>query len=216
MAAYRLMIQRVTRVAQSFNDFLDLPAITQTTLLKNNADMIVSLRGAVFFEIKKQGLDQILSSLGIEDLQSARDMIFATLKCQNTLKRIDYKTFNTIQDKTEGVIEKRYDQLLAQIGTTIAFNQNLVILFSYVLLFYVGGSDYDTYEETSRERIIRIHDLLIGLLERYLFAMFDREIARGIFSAIMKCVEDLKELTMIKKRRQISASLQAKADDEPI
>ena len=87
MAAYRLMIQRVTRVAQSFNDFLDLPAITQTTLLKDNADMIVSLRGAVFFENKKQGLDQILSSLGIEDLQSAREMIFATLKCQNTLKR---------------------------------------------------------------------------------------------------------------------------------
>ena len=216
MAAYRLMIQRVTRVAQSFNDFLDLPAITQTTLLKNNADMIVSLRGAVFFENKKQGLDQILSSLGIEDLQSAREMIFATLKCQNTLKRIDYKTFNTIQDKKEGVVEKRYDQLLAQIGTTIAFNQNLVILFSYILLFYVSGYDYDSFDEISKERIIRIHDMLIGLMERYLFAIFDGEIARGIFSAIMKCVDDLRELTMIKKKRQISATLQRKSDEDPI
>ena len=210
------MIQRVTRVAQSFNDFLDLPTITQTTLLKTNADMIVSLRGAVFFEIKKQGLDQILSSLGIEDLQSARDMIFATLKCQNTLKRIDYKTFNTIQAKSDGVVEKRYDQLLAQIGTTIAFNQNLVILFSYILLFYVGGGDYDSYEEISRERIMRIHDMLIGLLERYLFAMFDCDIARGIFSAIMKCVDDLRELTLIKKKRQITASLATKSNEESV
>ena len=55
MTAYRLMIQRVARVAQNFSDFLDLPTIAQTTLLKNNADMIVSLRGAVFFEMKKQG-----------------------------------------------------------------------------------------------------------------------------------------------------------------
>ena len=59
MTAYRLMIQRVARVAQNFSDFLDLPTIAQTTLLKNNADMIVSLRGAVFFEMKNHLLTNL-------------------------------------------------------------------------------------------------------------------------------------------------------------
>ena len=207
MTAYQLMIQRVTRVAQNFTDFLELPSRAQTTLLKNNADMIVSLRGAVFFEMKKQGLDQILSSLGINDLQAARDMIFATLKCHNTLKHIDYKTFNTIQDKCEVSTEKRYDQLLEQIGSTIAFNPNLVILFSYVLLFSVSFKDYEVFDDLSREKVLRINDALIGLLERYLYAMFSNDIARGIFNAIMNCIRDLRELTLIKKKRQLSATL---------
>jgi len=214
MTAYKLMIQRVTRVAQNFTDFLELPSTAQTTLLKNNADMIVSLRGAVFFEMKKQGLDQILSSLGINDLQSARDMIFATMKCHNTLKHIDYKTFNTIQDKCEISTEKRYDQLLEQIGSTIAFNPNLVILFSYVLLFSVSFKDYDIFDEISREKVLRINDALIGLLERYLFAMFPNDIANGIFSAIMNCIGDLRELTLIKKKRQLSAPITTKPPDK--
>jgi hypothetical protein len=214
MTAYRLMIQRVARVAQNFSDFLDLPTVAQTTLLKNNADMIVSLRGAVFFEMKKQGLDQILSSLGIDDLQAAREMIFATLKCHNTLKHIDYKTFNTIQDKAEGVMEKRYDQLLEQIGATIAFNPNIVILFSYILLFSSTRQDFDSIDDFFGDRVLRIHDMLIGLMERYLYAIFSNDIAKGVFSAIMNCVEDLRELTLIKKKRQISANLASKPPEE--
>jgi len=208
------MIQRVTRIAQHFTDFVDLPSAVQTNLLKNNADIIVSLRGAVFFEMKKQGLDQILSSLGINDLQAARDMIFATLKCHNTLKRIDYKTFNTIQDKQEGVLEQRYDQLLKEIGATLAFNPNMVILFSYILLFSVSMNNYDSFDEISRERVLRIQDALVGLLERYVFAIFSNEIARGIFSAIMRCIGDLRELTSIKKQRQISANLRKQSSVE--
>jgi hypothetical protein len=208
------MIQRVTRVAQNFTDFVDLPSAIQTNLLKNNADTIVSLRGAVFFEMKKQGLDQILSSLGIDDLQAARDMIFATLKSHNTLKRIDYKTFNTIQDKQEGVVEHRYDQLLEGIGATIAFNPNMVILFSYVLLFSVSMNDYENFDDMSRERVIRIQDALIGLLERYVYAIFTNEIARGIFCTIMKCIGDLRELTLIKKKRQLSATLKKQPTEE--
>ena len=44
---------------QGFDAFINLPHTTQSSLLKHNADMIVSLRGAVFFEKRKGGLDQV-------------------------------------------------------------------------------------------------------------------------------------------------------------
>jgi hypothetical protein len=44
---------------QGFDAFINLPHGAQSALLKNNADMIVSLRGAVFFEKRKGGLDQV-------------------------------------------------------------------------------------------------------------------------------------------------------------
>ena len=46
---------------QGFDAFINLPHTTQSSLLKHNADMIVSLRGAVFFEKRKGGLDQVRS-----------------------------------------------------------------------------------------------------------------------------------------------------------
>ena len=206
------MIQRVTRVAQNFTEFFELPSSAQTILLKNNADMIVSLRGAVFFEIKKQGFDQILSSLGMNDLQSARDMISATVKRHTHLNRIDYKTFNTIQDKsaTSGT-EKRYDHLLEQVGATIAFNPNIVILFSYVLLFSTNFTVQETLDDLSLAKVLRIQDAWIGLLEAYLYAIFSHDVAKGLFSGIMNCIDDLRELTMIKNKRKLCANLSENA-----
>ena len=43
MSAYRLMVQRVTRVAKNFVDFRDLPFKVQEAMLKRNADLVVSL-----------------------------------------------------------------------------------------------------------------------------------------------------------------------------
>ncbi len=59
IAAYRVMIQRVTRVAQSLDLFEGLSVATQAKLLKQNADLLVNLRAAIFFEEKKKGLDQV-------------------------------------------------------------------------------------------------------------------------------------------------------------
>ena len=54
------MIQRVAKVAQSYEGFTStLSPVAQTALLKQNADLLVSLRAAVFFEEKKKGLDQV-------------------------------------------------------------------------------------------------------------------------------------------------------------
>ncbi len=40
MTAYRLMIQRVTKVAQGFDPFVNLQYKMQSTLLKHNADLV--------------------------------------------------------------------------------------------------------------------------------------------------------------------------------
>ena len=49
------MIQRINRVATGFGPFQSLNLKSQSVLLKHNADLVVSLRGAVFMEVNKQG-----------------------------------------------------------------------------------------------------------------------------------------------------------------
>ena len=130
------MIRRVVHVAQNFDKFMAFPSVTQTHLLKKNADAIVSLQGSVFFQKKKQGMDQILMALGVNDLQCAQNILSATMmNNQVRLNHIDYKALNTLQHKPEGTLaESRYDHLLEQVGITMGINQNLVILFFYILL----------------------------------------------------------------------------------
>ena len=93
----------------------------------------------------KTGLDQILTSLGFEDVETAKTMILTTLKSNNTkeedYKKIDYKKFNTIQktaDQTSA--EQRYGILMSQIGSAVAFNQNLIKILSYVCLLYTSDA----------------------------------------------------------------------------
>ena len=62
---YRLQVERITRIANSSKCFTNLRKADQVILLKENADLLVSLRGAIFFDTKKKGVDQIMSSMGI-------------------------------------------------------------------------------------------------------------------------------------------------------
>ena len=57
-------MERITRIANSTTDFTDLVKVDQCALLKENADLVVSLRGALFFDKKMKGTDQIMSSMG--------------------------------------------------------------------------------------------------------------------------------------------------------
>jgi len=43
----------------------NLPFEDRTSLLKENADLLVSLRGAIFFDSRKKGVNQVLISMGI-------------------------------------------------------------------------------------------------------------------------------------------------------
>merc|ERR1739844_764329 len=51
---YRLSVERITRIAHNLDCFTDLPKNDQNNLLKENADFLVNLRGAIFFD-KKEG-----------------------------------------------------------------------------------------------------------------------------------------------------------------
>ena len=62
---YRLQVERITRIANSLKCFTNLQKVDQVTLLKENADLLVSLRGSIFFDKKKKGVDQVMSSMGI-------------------------------------------------------------------------------------------------------------------------------------------------------
>ena len=62
---YQLQVERITRIANSLKYFSNLRKADLVILLKENADLLVSLRGAIFFDTKKKGVDQIMSSMGI-------------------------------------------------------------------------------------------------------------------------------------------------------
>ena len=204
MSAYRLMVQRVTKVSKNFIDFRNLSFKAQGTLLKHNADLVVSLRGAAFFYMKT-GLDQILTSLGFEDLETAKNMILTTLKSNSTketdYKKIDYKKFNTIQKTAEqSALERKYDSLLAKIGAAVSFNQNLVKILSYILMFCSDFSD-DEMDISDRTNIEQAQEKVILISQRYIYATYPEEMASSVYGNLMECIGNLRELVFIKSKR---------------
>ena len=71
ISGYRLTVERITRIANNMDCFNDLPLMDQSSLLKENADLLVSLRGAIFFDSKKKGVNQVLISMGIGNIKKA-------------------------------------------------------------------------------------------------------------------------------------------------
>ena len=52
----------------------------------------------MFFDDKKKGLDQILYSLGVDDVEMAKAVVVAAMKRNNgDLGRISYRNFNSLQ-----------------------------------------------------------------------------------------------------------------------
>ena len=65
---YRMIIERVTKIADNLPAFTDLTREDRDSLLKENADLVVSLRGAIFFDPDKLGIEQVLLSVGKGEL----------------------------------------------------------------------------------------------------------------------------------------------------
>ena len=204
--AYRLMIQRVALVANVLEDFILFPQDVQKSLLKHNADMVVSLRGADFFHASKQGSDQLLCSLGINDLETAIDLVeevkISFKRDEQDFKPIEYKNFNSIQEKldnTEG--EKRYDLLLSRVGANVSLDENLLILLTFVIILC---SDFDDgkVNPASLKSIEKAQSRMIGVLQRYISAKFVEEEGSSILNSTMQCLGDLRELCIIKDQRR--------------
>jgi hypothetical protein len=211
MTAYRLMIQRVTRVAQGLDPFINLPHRVQRLLLKQNADLIVSLRGAVFFEKHKGGLDQILISMGVDDLVAAMQTVSSAMKTMS-LKRIDYLTFNTLQKMGSHQSEQRYNELLEHVGITVSFDIDLVKILSYILLFSYNGEEADSEEW---KEVQGIHGQMLGMMKRYIRAKYPEQTSDSLYSEVLQCISDLQELTWIKKQRQLASSKDSKSLHPP-
>ena len=135
---YRLQVERITRIANSLKCFTNLQKVDQVALLKENADLLVSLRGAIFFDKKKKGVDQVMSSLGIsnkwhfikyltltsliflDDMEIIKKM-FKPMIQAHTMNHIDYNVVNSIQDPASQKIEERNSFLQGKVADAVTF-----------------------------------------------------------------------------------------------
>ena len=150
------------------------------------------MRGAVFFDEKKKGLDQILYSLGVDDVEVGKRTIIAAMRQTNdqNIGRISYKNFNSIQKVRElqshgqsffrhprqqfitnlatqvdesSESESRYDRLLARVGAAISIHPELVKLVSYIVLF---SADFTGVKNRYRVETIQVRWKLSYIVER--------------------------------------------------
>merc|ERR1719341_790056 len=177
ISGYRLTVERITRIANNLETFGTLPKFDQNSLLKENADLLVSMRGAIFFDSRKKGVNQVLISMGIDDMDTIKTM-FTPLMKEDRMKHIDYKTFNSIQQVNNSETEVRYN-----------------ILFSI-----------DFCPIADRRRIECIQERYIRMLERYVYSKHPRHLACHTFATCLNAVTCIREMADIKKRRAMNMS----------
>jgi len=105
-------------------------------------------------------------------------------------------------------MEDRYDFLLARVGQTLSSHANLPKLLTYIVLF--SDEEIVTIPEVpqrDKEKIRRIQNDMVGMLQGYLYANFPRAKADNIQRNLLSCLQDLRELTTIKKRRELAPDL---------
>jgi len=197
---YRLSVERMTRIAHNLDCFTDLPKLDQNNLLKENADLLVNLRGAIFFDSKKKGVDQVLCSMGIDDLETIKTMFTPLLK-ENSMKHIDYKTFNSIQAVANPATEMRYNQLQTKVAELVT-DDIIVILITYIILFSV-----DFCNLMDRRRVEQTQERYIRMLQRYIYSKAPRRIACTILANTLYGVTWVREMADIKKSRAININV---------
>merc|ERR1719350_1330766 len=200
ISGYRLTVERITRIANNMGCFNDLPLVDQSSLLKENADLLVSLRGAIFFDSKKKGVDQVLISMGIDDMKTIKTMFTPLLK-ENSMKHIDYKTFNSIQAIANPATEARYNYLQCKVADSIP-DDVCIILVTYIILF---STDFCLLSD--RSLVERTQEIFTRLLQRYLYSQKPRHLACAVFSTVLSAVSFIREMADIKKSRAINQNV---------
>merc|ERR1711963_886535 len=184
ISGYRLSVERITRIAHNLDSFTDLPKQDQNALLKENADLLVSLRGAIFFDSKKKGVEQVLISMGVDDM-----------------KTIDYKTFNSIQAIANPATEARYNYLQCKVADSIP-DDTCIILITYIILF---STDFCLLSD--RSLVERTQEVFTRLLQRYLYSQKPRHTACALLSSVLSSVSYIREMADIKKSRAINQNV---------
>jgi len=197
---YRICVERVTRIANSIEPFTSLYFDDQAALLKENADLLVSLRGAIFFDSKKNGVDQVLLSMGEGDLETIRTMFSQLLK-EDNMKHIDYKTFNSVQAVGQNPTEDRYNALQEKVALSLN-SEPVSILLTIIMLF---SRDFCTL--SNDHKIQKAQDIYIRMLQRYISSQYPSKVACVKFARCMEVVTSLREMADIKKIRTVSINV---------
>jgi len=197
---YRICVERVTRIANSMELFTSLYFDDRAALLKENADLLVSLRGAIFFDSKKNGVDQVLLSMGEGDLETIRTMFSQLLK-EDNMKHIDYKTFNSVQAVGQNPTEDRYNALQEKVAKSLS-DEPISILLTMIMLF---SRDFCTL--SNAQQIQKAQDTYIRMLERYIASQNPPSVACIKFANCMDVVTSLREMADIKKIRTVSINV---------
>jgi len=201
ISGYRLTVERITRIANNLDCFVDLPIMDQSSLLKENADLLVSLRGAIFFDSKKKGVNQVLISMGIDDLETIKTM-FSPLMKESRMKHIDYKIFNSIQKvESDNSVEQRYNFLQGKVAESIS-DEITTILLTYIILF---SADFCTLQDS--RRVEQLQAQFIRMLERYVYSKTGRKDACNTLANSLNAVTCIREMADIKKLRAINQAV---------
>lgn len=210
VSAYRLMIERVTRVAKALNTFDQLPARVQKLLLRQNADLMVCLQAAIFFDDRNGGLTQIFSSMGKDDHSKGMEIIEHVRRAKQgknqkecNMARIDYAMFNSIQDLNDQKLEGQFQRLLFRVAQVARKDPMLMKVLSLIVLFTsdnVDGLTKEEVEEVDRKRLE-----LTGILYRFITNYYKFHQAVLFFSHMINCIGDLSELSNINMRRSFTS-----------
>lgn len=209
LQAYKLQVERITRIANSTTDFTDLVKVDQCALLKENADLVVSLRGALFFDKKMKGTDQIMSSMGFEDRKLIKNL-FSSMMKSNEMNHIEYKTLNSIQDPASKQTEDHYTMLQGKVA--YAINDHVTsILMTYIILF---SSDFVQLE--NKKMVERIQSNYLRLLEKHIASNEPKHLFQSKFANILNSLTLMREMADIKKARLLNhtACSQYSSSDE--
>jgi hypothetical protein len=182
------------------HSFRGLSKEDQNLLLKENADLLVSLRSCIFFDARKKGVDQVLISMGIDDMETIKT-VFNPIIRNSRLKHIDYKTFNSIQTITDSSTEVRYNYLQEKVAQQLQ-DDVIPILLTYIILF---SADMTTIGE--RRRVENIQDQYTRMLQRYLYSKHPRPTASLILAEALCSITRIREMAEIKKVRTINSNV---------
>ena len=196
--AYRVMMQRIVKVALGYNPFISLPLNLQNILLKNNSMLIFSLR-MIFMDQRRQGMEQLTNSLSPNDCEITKKLISDIRSSPDKiskLKKIDYKTKMARFGIKENNLLERHKLLETRVGERLNLTPLMMSLISYILLF---STDIDEHKVHSSEwrRIEKAQETLVLILQRYIYAHFSTDIAYLKFSRIMESLVDIRELCTI-------------------
>ncbi|XP_059080176.1 vitamin D3 receptor-like isoform X2 [Tigriopus californicus] len=201
LSAYRLMVSRVTKIANSFDTFFNLPIQTKMALLKKNADPMVLINGATFFS--ESASDQIKVSLGADDKEASMLLIGRSEKSIKSAKAITYWNWNSIQCHHNQDVEEMFSENMERLGNLLDHNPTILKVFSFVVLLCTDGVDLD---QGLLAEIEGCQLSLLHVLERYLHRLYGQTMAGSIFGSLVKAMGDLRSMSIVNATRQFTSA----------